>query len=108
MSGELIKIGLSLAFVLTLILVGLRIFLGRVSSTQNHLIKTLGFLNLGPRKAIAVVKAGKEVILIGVTANDLKLIKAYPEDAFSTELEALKNNISKIKGLKEALRSEIK
>ncbi len=108
MTLELLKIGLSLVFVLAIITIGSKILMNRMGATQNQFIKTLAFLSLGPRKAIAVLKAGKEIILIGVTPNDLKLIKAYPEEEFATELQGLKKNINHLKGLKEALRSEIK
>ncbi len=108
MTMELLKIGLSLLFVLALIVIGSRVLMSRIGAGQSQFIKTLGFLNLGPRKAIAVVKAGKEVILIGVTPNDLKLIKAYPEEEFATELQGLKRNINHLKVLKDTLRSEIK
>jgi flagellar protein FliO/FliZ len=108
MTLELIKIGLSLVFVLGIIMIASRVLMNRMGGSQNQFIKTLGFLSLGPRKAIAVVKAGKEVILIGVTHNDLKLIKAYPEEEFATELQSLKKNLNHLKLLKDTLRSEIK
>jgi flagellar biosynthetic protein FliO len=42
---------------------------------QGSLIKILGYQSLGPKKGLAIVRIGREAILLGVTANDIKLLK---------------------------------
>ncbi len=102
MIEELPKIVLSLVFVLGVILLAARVMKGR-GVEQSGVLKVLGYLSLGPRRGIAVIKAGGEVLLVGVTQNDLKLLKAFPEDAFEGELKTIKDNIQQIKGLKRML-----
>jgi len=39
-------------------------------------VKITGDQSLGPKKGIAMVKVGPEVLLVGVTTTDIKLLKA--------------------------------
>ena len=98
--SEIIKVMLSLLIVLGVIAGTARVMKGRSVSTTG-LLRTLGYLSLGPRKGIAIVKAGREVMLLAVTPNDLKLLKTIPEEDVSVELASIKDNIKQIKGLKE-------
>ncbi len=102
MMEETLKIALSLAFIVGLILV-VAGFMKKRAGTGSEILKTLGYLNLGPRKGIAIIKAGEEILLIGITTNDLKLLKTIPESALENELKTLKNNIQQIKSFKELL-----
>ncbi len=103
MIGEVLRIGFALIGVLILILVVARFAQAR-TTTMPGLLNTLGYLSLGPRKGIAIIKAGKEIILVGVTPTDLKLLKTIPEEAFDqTELKRIRDNIDHIRGLKRAL-----
>jgi len=102
MMEETLRIVLSLIFIVGLILVVAGIMKNR-AGTRSEILKTLGYLNLGPRKGIAIIKAGDEILLVGITANDLKLLKTLPESALEKELKTLKENIQQIKGFKELL-----
>ncbi len=42
---------------------------------KSSLMKIMGYQSLGPKKGMAMVKVGQEVLLLGVTANDVKLLK---------------------------------
>ncbi len=108
MTIELLKIFMALVFVIGLIVLGSRLIINRASFGQNQILKTIGFLNLGPRKSIAVVKAGKEIMLLAITSNDIKLLKTYPEDNFDKEITNLKENIRLLQGMKESLRRDLK
>ncbi len=99
---ETLKIALSLAFIVGLILV-VAGFMKKRTATGSEILKTLGYLNLGPRKGIAIIKAGEEILLVGITTNDLKLLKTIPESALENELRTLKDNIQQIKSFKELL-----
>ncbi|RMG01457.1 MAG: hypothetical protein D6726_09525 [Nitrospirae bacterium] len=103
MTGEFLKIGLALAGVIGLILAGAKFAQSKTAASPG-LLKTLGYLSMGPRKGIAIVKAGREVMLIAVTPTDLKLLKTVPEDAFDqAELKKIRENIDHLKGLKATL-----
>lgn len=70
-----------LQMVLALILVtGLIVALGYTAKRKQGaegLMKVMGYQSLGPKKGIAAVKFGREILLVGVTANDLRLLKTY-------------------------------
>jgi flagellar biogenesis protein FliO len=72
---------------LALILVsGLILVLGIVAKKKQErgsLMKVMGYQSLGPKKGMAMVRVGREVLLLGVTANDVKLLKAM--DGFEDE-----------------------
>lgn len=99
---ETLKIAVSLVFIVGLILV-IAGFMKKRTGTGSEILKTLGYLNLGPRKGIAIIKAGEEILLVGITTNDLKLLKTLPESALENELKTLKDNIQQIKSFKELL-----
>ncbi|HYA86424.1 MAG TPA: flagellar biosynthetic protein FliO [Nitrospirota bacterium] len=42
---------------------------------KSSLMKVMGYQSLGPKKGMAMVKVGQEVLLLGVTTNDVKLLK---------------------------------
>ncbi len=102
MMEETLKIILALAFILGLILATAALMKKRAGTT-SEILKTLGYLHLGPRKGIAVIKAGEEVLLIGLTPNDLKLLKTLPESAVESELKKMRDNIDQIKSFKEMM-----
>jgi flagellar protein FliO/FliZ len=99
---ETLRIALSLISIIGLILVVAR-FMKKRTGTRSEILKTLGYLNLGPKKGIAIIKAGEEILLVGITTNDLKLLKTLPESALENELKTVKDNIRQIKSFKELL-----
>jgi len=42
---------------------------------KGSVMKIMGYQSLGQKKGMAMVKVGQEVLLLGVTANDVKLLK---------------------------------
>ncbi len=106
MTGEIVKILFALVVVVGFILISARIIQSRTQSATSGLLQTLGYLSLGPRRGIAVVKAGKEILLIGITPNDLKLLKTIDEDSIDTELTTIKNNIQHLRSLKGLLKKD--
>jgi len=68
-----LHMGLALILVSGLIfLVGMFV---KKKQDKGSLMKILGYQSLGPKKGMAMVKVGQEVLLLGVTANDVKLLK---------------------------------
>ena len=99
---------------LTLV-IGMIVVLGMVlkkKQDKDGLMKILGYQSLGPKKGIAAVKIGQEVLLVGVTATDLKLLKSFddpqeeqaparmPEKATVADIT---EKLKKLKALKETL-----
>ncbi len=76
--GMTAKVLLSLGFVIAL-LFGFSIFakkyFKKAPSNKNNQIKMLTQYYLGPRKSLAIVRVAGESILIGVTENNINLIK---------------------------------
>jgi flagellar biogenesis protein FliO len=65
---------------IALILVsGLIVLLGLFTKKRQdkaNLMNIMGYQSLGPKKGLAMVRVGEEVILVGVTATDVKLLKS--------------------------------
>jgi flagellar biosynthetic protein FliO len=56
---------------------------------KDGLMKIMGFQSLGPKKGIAMVKVGQEILLVGVTATDIKLLKTFEDNLEEVEREPL-------------------
>ena len=68
-----LQTGFALALVIgAIVLVGA--FLKK-RQAKDGLMKIMGYQSLGPKKGIAMVKVGTEVLLVGVTASDIRLLK---------------------------------
>ncbi len=68
-----LHMGLALILVSGLILL-LGLFVKKRQGKES-LMKIMGYQSLGPKKGMAMVRIGQEVLLLGVTANDVKLLK---------------------------------
>jgi len=81
---------LYLHMLLALILIGGLIYLlgmfAKKKQAKGSLMKIIGYQSLGPKKGMAMVKVGREVLLLGVTANDVKLLKTINRVEEETEL----------------------
>jgi len=105
------QMGMALALVVGMIAL-LGVFL-RKRQEKDGLMKVLGYQSLGPKKGIAAVKIGQEVLLVGVTASDLKLLKSFDdplEDPAPAKAAQPKSTIAdiaerlgKLKAMKDAL-----
>jgi|Deesub1362A_J573_1020465.scaffolds.fasta_scaffold06939_4 flagellar biogenesis protein FliO len=104
MMEEFLRVGFSLIAVVFLIVIAARLIQSRAQQPGMGLLRTLGYLSLGPRRGIAIIKAGKEILLIGVTPTDIKLLKSMQEDHFDMDLKTMKDNIEHIKTLKDLFR----
>ena len=78
----------SLALVILLIL-GFGFFY-RKRQKGSGLISVLAYQSLGQKVGIAAVKVGREVLVLGITPNDFKLLKRY--NAGSSEKEPVKTS----------------
>jgi flagellar biogenesis protein FliO len=48
----------------------------RKRQEKESFMKIVGYQSLGSKKGIAMIKVGQEVLLVGVTATDVKFLKA--------------------------------
>jgi len=87
--------------------VGLIILMGvllKKKQTKGGMIQVLAYQSLGPRKGLVAVKVGTEVLLLGVTSSDLRLLKTY-EQAEIKDTPAVEagDKLKKLRNLKEKL-----
>ncbi len=62
---------------------------GPVTRTGKNLgLSVLGQVHLGPKTALALVRVGKSVLLVGVTSSSVNLIKDLDADRFEEGLTA--------------------
>ncbi len=45
-------------------------------------LRTLGQMQMAPQQQLRLVSCGEDVLLLGVTAGQITLLKSYPKDAF--------------------------
>jgi len=93
------------------LVIGAIVALGAVAKKRQSTpgaMKVLAYQSLGQKKGIAAVQAGAEVLLLAVTATDLKLLKTADE-AFARELiekdrtTATTDTLTVLRALKERL-----
>lgn len=97
-----VRIALALGVVVGMILI-FGLFL-RKRQTKRGLLNVIAYQSFGPRKGIAAIKIGKEVLLIGVTSTDLKLLKTCQENDIETDLvRHISDKVSSLRNLRERL-----
>jgi flagellar biogenesis protein FliO len=58
----------------------------------------IGYQAVGPKKGVAALKVGREVLILGVTPNDMRLLKTFREDELElTESESFQNKYDKFR-----------
>lgn len=67
--------------VATAVVVGLIIVMGRFASKKQNgssgIFDMVGYRSLGPKKGVAAMRVGGDVLILGVTATDLRLLGKY-------------------------------
>jgi flagellar biogenesis protein FliO len=66
--------------------IGLIVLVGyflRKKQATGSMMKILGYQPIGPRKGIVAVKVCDDVLLLSLTATDLRLLKTYDADQFN-------------------------
>ncbi|HDH53532.1 MAG TPA: hypothetical protein ENH24_03495 [Nitrospirae bacterium] len=96
MTGTYIQTAAALVFVILLILgAG---FIMRKKQNRFGLMSVVSYQPIGPKKGVAALKIGKEVLILGVTPNEMRLLKIFKDneldlekiDGFQSKLEQLK------------------
>ncbi len=98
MTGTYIQMAAALGFVILLIFAAAYV----IKKKQNRfgLMSVVSYQPFGAKKGVAALKVGKEILLLGVTSNDMRLLKVFKEheldlpeqDGFRSKLEMFKNS----------------
>jgi len=102
MIGAYLQMSMALIAVIGLII--LMGFLLKKRQTKGGMMQVLAYQSLGPRKGLVAVKVGTEVLLLGVTPSDLRLLKTYDQSETKDEPTVpTGDKLSKLRTLKEKL-----
>jgi flagellar biogenesis protein FliO len=103
MTQAYVQMVLALAAVIALILL-VSLFMKKKQTKTGLIMNVVSYQSFGPRKGLAALKMGKEMLLIGITSNDIKLLKTFSEDDFEAQTTADTNaRLKKLKDMKERL-----
>jgi len=92
------------------IVIGLIFVIGTIlkrKQTKSSLMTVLTYQSFGPRKGIAALKIGTEILLVGVTSTDLKLLKTFDENDLDPELvKDINEKLNKLRNIKKLLNEQ--
>lgn len=83
MTDLLLQMAAALGGVLILIFGAAYLFKAKVRRTGN--MKMVEYYSFGPKKGVAALKVGKQVLILGITPNDVRLLASMDESTFSHE-----------------------
>lgn len=79
-------------------------FFLRKRQIRNEMMKVIAYHPLGTRKGIAAMRIGEEVLLLGITPADIKLLRRYNASDFeSEEIRDISKKVLSLRRLKESL-----
>jgi flagellar biogenesis protein FliO len=74
---------------------------------KSSLMNVLAYQSFGPRKGIAALKIGPEILLVGVTSTDIKLLKAFSEHELEPEFaKEIDRKLHKLRTIKKRLNEQ--
>ena len=103
MIGTFLQMGAALVFVIFLIFAFA--FLYKKRQKGSGLINLLAYQSFGQKMGVAALKIGGEILVLGITPTDFKLLKKMDEKDF--QMDEVKNIADKVKKLKK-IKEEIK
>jgi flagellar biogenesis protein FliO len=79
-------------------------FFLRKRQSKPGIMSVVSYQSLGPKKAIVALSIGKEILLLGVTQADLKLLKTYDKNEFEAEpIREMSDKLVRLKNIKADL-----
>ncbi|MBI4698368.1 MAG: flagellar biosynthetic protein FliO [Nitrospirae bacterium] len=98
MIGTYMQMAAALIFVVLLIFAATFVLKKRQNRT-DRLMNIIGYQSFGPKKGVAALKVGGEVLMLSITSSDIRLLKVFKKDEIDTphdggvrgKLEELKN-----------------
>ncbi len=98
MTGTYIQMAVALLFVLLLI-VGAG-YVMKKKQDRYGLMSVISYQPFGTKKGVAALKVGSEVLLLGVTPSDMRLLKVYKESELDlNEKEGFQNKFERFKNI---------
>jgi flagellar biogenesis protein FliO len=95
MTGTYFQVAAALLFVVLLIVASG--FVLKKKQNRFGLMSVVSYQPFGPKKGIAALKVGKEILLLGVTANDMRLLRVYRDDELNVpEPEGFQSKFEKL------------
>ena len=102
MTGLLLHTGAALAFVILLIAAAAWVYRKGKPGTPGA-IGLVAYQPFGPRRGVAAVRVGREVLILGVTNSDLKLFRVIDADRFEEVGGSSADRVRRLRKIKEAL-----
>jgi flagellar biogenesis protein FliO len=95
MTGTYLQVAAALLFVVLLIVASG--FVLKKKQNRFGLMSIVSYQPFGPKKGVAALKVGKEILLLGVTTNDLRLLRVYRDDELNVpETEGFHSKFEKL------------
>lgn len=82
---DLLRVIAALVLIVGLLLVAIWLLKRRRTTTDN--MSLLRYYPLGPRRGVAALKVYDEVLVLGVTNQNIQLLKSFPADKIPEEPE---------------------
>ena len=98
MTGTYIQTAAALVFVIGLIVSAGYVM--RKKQTGSGFMSIVSYQPLGPKKGVTALKVGKEVLILGVTPSEIRLLKSFKEDEIDLpEAGSFQNKLEKFKAI---------
>jgi flagellar biogenesis protein FliO len=102
MTAMILQMVLALAFVLFLIFSVSLIY--RKRQKASTLINLVAYHSFGQKMGIAALKVGDEILVLGMTPTDMKLLKKIHDDGAATqETGSIADKVKRLKRIKEEI-----
>jgi|Deesub1362A_J573_1020465.scaffolds.fasta_scaffold00398_23 flagellar biogenesis protein FliO len=102
MTGVYVQMVAALAAVVSLIF--LLSFLYRRRQKAPGLMDIVAYQSLGPKRGIAALRVGGEILIIGVTPTDFKLLRTLDEKDFHTgDAVGIAEKLHRLRKIKEGM-----
>ncbi len=87
------------ALIFIVLLIFAAMFILKKRQNKVGLMSIVGYQSFGPKKGVAALKIGGEVLMLSVTTNEIRLLKVFKENeldlsgpgVFQNKLEKFKN-----------------
>jgi len=94
MTGMYLQVAAALAFVI--LLIAAAGFVLKKKHNRFGLMSVVSYQPFGPKKGVAALKIGKEILILGVTQNDMRLLKIFKDDEIDvTENQGFQSKLEK-------------
>jgi flagellar biogenesis protein FliO len=99
--GSLTLVTAIIGLVLSMVVLGL---LFRRKQKQSHIFRMVAYQSLGSKKGVAALQVGKEILLIGIMPNGLRVLKTMEaQEVNETQDTPYADRMEKLKKLKEEI-----